>query len=112
MVQELKDDIVQELPDFVQELPSHLHPPQKLKEGAKNYTLCSHSQSTKITVRMGQRAFYAEPVTARQVKLLYALELSQDNQGGVSIRVRKLGLEKSVELATELLKHYMAKAAS
>ena len=28
-----KDDIVQELPDFVQELPSHLHPPQKLKEG-------------------------------------------------------------------------------
>ena len=30
-----KDDIVQELPDFVQELPSHLHPPQKLKEGLR-----------------------------------------------------------------------------
>ena len=100
-----KDDIVQELPDFVLGLPSHLHPPQKLKEGAKNYTLSSRSQSTKITVRMGQRMFYAKPVTAGQVKLLDALELSQDNQGGVSISVGKLGLKKSVELVTELLEH-------
>ena len=87
----------------MQELPSHLHPPQKLKEGAKNYTLSSRSRSTKITVRMGQRSFYAEPVTAGQAKLLDALELSQDNQGGVSISVGKLGLEKSVELVTKLL---------
>ena len=98
-----KDNIVQGLPDFVQELPSHLHPPQKLKEGAKNYTLSSRSQSTQITVRMGQRRFYAKPVTAGQVKLLDAFELSQDNQGGVTISVGKLGLEKSVELVTELL---------
>ena len=99
-----KDDIVQELPDFVQELPSRLHPPQALKNGAKNYTLSSRSQSTKITVRMGQRSFYAKPVTAGQVKLLDALELSQDNQGGVSFSVGKLGLEKCVELVTKLLK--------
>ena len=54
---------------------------------------------------MGHRSFYAKPVTAGQVKLLNALELSQDNQGGVSISVRKLGVEKSVELVTKLLKH-------
>ena len=72
--------------------------------GLRNYTLSSRSQSTKITVRMGQRSFYAKRATAGQVKLLDALELSQDNQGGVSISVGKLGLEKSVELATELLK--------
>ena len=45
---------------------------------------------------MGQRSFYAKPVTAGQVKLLDAFELSQDNQGGVSFSVGKLGLEKSV----------------
>ena len=73
--------------------------------GAKNYTLSSRSQSTKITVRMGQRMFYVRPVTAGQVKLLDALELSQDNQGGVNISVWKLGLKKSVELVTELLEH-------
>ena len=73
--------------------------------GAKNYTLSSRSQSTKITVRMGQRMFYVKPVTAGQVKLLDALELSQDNQGGMSINVGKLGLKKSVELVTELLEH-------
>ena len=95
-----KDNIA----DFVQALPSHLRPPQTLKEGAKNYTLSSRSQSTKITVRMGQRMFYAKPVTAGQVKLLDALELSQDNQGGVTISVGKLGLHKCVEVVTKLLK--------
>ena len=91
----------------MQELPSHLQPPQKLKEGAKNYTLSSRSESTmiRVTVRVPQRTFYAKPVAASwQVKLLDALELRQDNQGGVSISVGKLGLEKSVELVTELLK--------
>ena len=97
-----KDNIA----DFVQALPSHLRPPQTLKEGAKNYTLSSRSQSTKITVRMGQRRFYATQVTDRQVKLLDALELSQDNQGGVTISVGKLGLDKCVELVAELLKPY------
>ena len=53
---------------------------------------------------MGQRSFDAKPVRAGQVKLLGALELSQDNQGGVTISVGRLGLEKSVELVTELLK--------
>ena len=49
--------------------------------------------------------FYAKPAPDRcQAKLLDAFELSQDNQGGVSISVGKLGLEKSVELVTELLK--------
>ena len=53
---------------------------------------------------MGQRSFYVKPVTVRrQVKLLDALELSQDNQGGVSFSVGKLGFEKSVELVTKLL---------
>ena len=88
----------------MQELPSQLRPPRKLKEGAQNYTLSSRAQTTKITVRMGQRSFYAKPVTAGQVKLLDALELSQDNQGGVTISVGRLGLEQSVELVTELLK--------
>ena len=97
--------------DFVQELPSHLHPPQKLKEGAKSYTLISDSKSTKITVLVGERCFYAKPGLAykpglakRQLKLLLdALDLRQDNQGGVRISVGKLGLEKSVELVTKLL---------
>ena len=95
-----KDNIA----DFVQALPSHLRPPQTLKEGAKNYTLSSRSRSTKITVRMGQRRyFYAHHLTYGQLKWLDALELSQDNQGGVTISVGKLGLNKCVELVTELL---------
>ena len=53
---------------------------------------------------MGQRSFYAKPVAAGQVKLLDAFELSRGNQGGVTISVGRLGLEKSVELVTELLK--------
>ena len=84
--------------------PPHLRPPQTIKEGAKNYTLSSPSQSTKITVRMGQQVFYAKRVADSQVKLLDALELSQDNQGGVTISVGKLGLHKCVDLATKLLK--------
>ena len=43
-------------------------------------------------------------MTAGQAKLLDALELSQDSQGGVSISVGKLGLEKSVALVSALLK--------
>ena len=66
-----KDDIVQELPDFVQELPSHLHPPQTLKDGgAKNYTLSSRSQTTKNTVRIDQHMFYAKPVPERVLDAL------------------------------------------
>ena len=80
-----------------------MRPPQTLKAGAKNYTLSSPSQSTKITVRMGQQRFYATRVTDRQVKLLDALELSQDNKGGVTISVGKLGLPKCVDLVTKLL---------
>ena len=95
-----KDNIT----EFVQALPPHLRPPQTLKEGAKNYTLSSPSQSTKITVRMGQQIFYAKRVTDSQVKLLDARELSQDNQGGVTISVGKLGLHKCVDLVTKLLK--------
>ena len=53
---------------------------------------------------MGQRSFYAKPVTAGQLERLDALELIRDNQGGVSFSVGKLGLEKSVELVTKLLK--------
>ena len=53
---------------------------------------------------MGQQRFYVTRVTDRQVKLLDALELSQDNKGGVTISVGKLGLHKCVELVTKLLK--------
>ena len=89
----------------MQRLPSHLHPQQQLKEGAKNYTLSSPSRSTKITVRMGQRSFYAKTAgSGDDVKSLHeAHGLIPDNQGGVCITVGRLGLEKSVELATKLL---------
>ena len=89
--------------DFVQGFPSQLHPPQA-QCWVANYTLSSRSLTTKITARMSHRGFFAKPATAGQVKLLDALELSQDNQGGVTISVGRLGLEKSVELVTELLK--------
>ena len=72
--------------------------------GAKNYTLSSRSQSTKITARLCQRRFYVTHLTSRQVESLEARELSQDNQGGVTITPGKLGFDKCVELVTELLK--------
>ena len=53
---------------------------------------------------MGQQVFYAKRVTDSQAKLLDAFELSQDNQGGVTISVGKLGLHKCVELVTKLRK--------
>ena len=55
---------------------------------------------------MVQQRFYATHLTYGQVKWLDALELSQDKQGGVTISVGKLGLDKCVELVTELLKPY------